>query len=86
MELKASSIYDKLETRFTKAGGAVTYLQLVNMISIQFADSSHLLLQIQEFQDNYIQITPNGHSKLSKDLTIFMSCSHLPKSYDTTTW
>ena len=45
-----------------------------------------LLPQIQEYQDNYAQITLNSHSQLSKDLATSMFCSHLPHSYEATTW
>ena len=46
-------IYDVLETTYGQAGGALTYLQLVNLVKIQFTDSMDLLSQIQQFQDNY---------------------------------
>ena len=49
----AKTLYEALETTFGKAGGASTYLQLVNMVKIQFTDSMDLLSQIQQFQDNY---------------------------------
>ena len=62
----------------------MTYLQLVNMVKIQFTDSMDLLSQIQQFQDNYNRITLNGHSQLSKDLATFMFCSSLPDSYKPT--
>ena len=65
-------------------GGALTYLQLVNMVKIQFTDLTHLLPQTQVFQDNYNQITSNGHSRLSEDLATFMFCSSLPDSYELT--
>ena len=48
----AKDMWDALETQFRKAGGATTYLQLVNMVKIQFTDSTDLLPQIQQFQDN----------------------------------
>ena len=80
----AKDVYDALETAFRKAGGASTYLQLVNMVKIQFTNSTDLLSQIQQFQDNYNQITLNGHSKLSEDLATFMFCSSLPDSYEPT--
>ena len=73
-------LLDALETTFGAAGGALTYLQLVNMVKIQFTDSTDLLPQIQGFQDNYAQISLNGHSKLSKDLATFMFCSSSPDS------
>ena len=68
---------DALEATFRAAGGALTYLQLSNMVKIQFTDSMDLLPQVQVFQDNYNCITSNGHSRLSKDLAIFMFCSSL---------
>ena len=64
----ANDLFDALEAAFGKAGGASTYLQLVNMVKIQFTNSTDLLSQIQQFQDNYNQITSNGHSRLSEDL------------------
>ena len=82
---EAYVIWMKLETRFGKAGGATTYLQLVNMVNIRFTDSMDLLPQIQEFQDGYSKIKLNGQSKLSKDLATFMFCSHPPDSYEGTT-
>ena len=45
----AKEILDGLETEFGAAGGAQTYLQLVNMVKIQFTDSTDLLPQIQNF-------------------------------------
>ena len=80
----AKNIYDALETTYRQAGGALTYLQLVNLVKIQFTDSMDLLSQIQQFQDNYNWITLNGHSRLSKDLATFMFCSSLPDSYKST--
>ena len=79
----AKEVLDALETEFGKAGGAQTYLQLVNMVKIQFTDSTDLLPQIQEFQDNYNLITSNGHSTLSEDLATFLFCC-LPDSYKPT--
>ena len=73
-----------LETTYGQAGGALTYLQLVNLVKIQFTDSTDLLSQIQQFQDNYNRITSNGHSQLSEDLATFMFCSSLPDSYEST--
>ena len=70
--------------KIQKGRGATTYLQLVNMVNIRFTNSTDLLLQIQEFQDNYNQILSIGHSELSEDLATFMLCSHLPKSYEAT--
>ena len=45
----AKDLFNVLETTFGKAGGASTYLQLVNMVKIQFTDSMDLLSQIQQF-------------------------------------
>ena len=53
----AKEILDGLETEFGTAGGAQTYLQLVNMVKIQITDGTDLLPQIQNFQDNYNLIT-----------------------------
>ena len=75
----------EFKNHYRKVGGAITYLQLVNMVKIQFTDSKDLLPQIQEFQENYTQIMSNGHSKLFKDLATFMFCSSLPDSYEPTT-
>ena len=63
----------------------LTYLQMVNMVKIQFTDLTKLLPQIQQFQDNYNMITLNGHSRLSDDLATFMFYSSLPDSYEPTT-
>ena len=80
----AKQILDSLETEFGAAGGAQTYLQLVNMVKIQITDLMDLLPQIQNFQDNYNLITSNGNSKLSEDLATFLFCSSLPDSYEPT--
>ena len=80
----AKEILDGLETEFGAAGGAQTYLQLVNMVKIQITDGSDLLPQIQNFQDNYNLITSNGHSKLSEDLATYLFCLSLPDSYEST--
>ena len=82
----AKEILDGREVEFGAAGGAQTYLQLVNMVKIQITDSMDLLPQIQSFQDNYNLITSNGHSKLSEDLATFLFCSSLPDSYKSTAW
>ena len=81
---RAHLLWEKLETDFGQAGGALTYLQLVNMVKIEFTDSTELLPQIQQFLENYNRITSNGHSKLSEDLATFMFCSSLPTSYEQT--
>ena len=80
----SKEVLDALETEFRAVGGARTYLQLVNMVKIQFTNSMDLLPQIQKFQDNYNLITSNGHSKLSKDLATFLFCLSLPDSYELT--
>ena len=82
----AKDLFNALEAAFGKAGGASTYLQLVNMVKIQFTDLMDLLSQIQQFQDNYNRIMSNGYSRLSKDLATFMFCSSLPESYKLTAW
>ena len=64
----SKEVLDALETEFGRAGGAQTYLQLVNMVKIQFTNSTDLLPQIQQFQDNYNLITSNGHSTPSDDV------------------
>ena len=64
---KVCDMWDELEKCFRKAGGASTYLQVVNMMKANFTNSSDLLLQIQELQQNYqrIRIMMNsGHNKL----------------------
>ena len=80
----AKEVLDALEMEFGAAGGAQTYLQLVNMVKIQITDSTDLLPQIQQFQNNYNLITSNGHSRLSEDLATFLFCSSLPDSYEST--
>ena len=81
----AKEVLDALETEFRAAGGgAQTYLQLVNMVKLQFTDSTDLLPQIQGFQDNYNLIMLNGHSRLSEDIATFMFCLSLPDSYKST--
>ena len=82
----AKEVLNTLETKYGKAGGAQTYLQLVNMVKIQFTNSTDLLPQIQNYQDNYNLITLNGHSTLSKDLATFLFCSSVPDSYEPTAW
>ena len=42
----AKDLYDALEATFGNVGGALTYLQLVNMVKIQFTDLTDLLSQI----------------------------------------
>ena len=81
--MTAKALWDALEVRFGKVGGAQTYLQLVNMITIM-TDSDSLLTQIQEFQENYMRILTNGHSTFSEDLVTFTFCSALPLSYEET--
>ena len=83
----AKEVLYALEAEFRAAvgrGGAQTYLQLVNMVKIQFTNLTNLLPQIQNFQGNYNLIMSNGHSKLYKDLITFMFCSSLPDSYEPT--
>ena len=73
----AKEVLDALETKFGAAGGAQTYLQLVNMVKLQFTNLMNLLPQIQQFQDNNNLITLNGYSRLSDNLATFMFCSSL---------
>ena len=80
----SKEVLDALEAKFGKVGGAQTYLQLVNMVKLQFTNSTDLLPQIQQFQDNYNLIMSNGHSNLSKDLATFLLYSSLPDSYELT--
>ena len=80
----AKQILDGLEAEFGAAGGAQTYLQLVNMVKIQITNSTDLLPQIQNFQDNYNLIMSNGNSKLSEDLAMFLFRLSLPDSYKLT--
>ena len=85
----AKEIWDALETRFGKAGGAQTYLQLVNMITIKMTNLENLLMQIQEFQENYTRILTNGHSTFSEILSHSLSAPHyhcLMKRQHTNTW
>ena len=77
-------VLNALETEFRAAGGAQPYLQLVNMVKLQFTNLTDLLPQIQQFLDNYNLIRSNGHSKLSEDLATFLFCSSLPDSYELT--
>ena len=48
----AKDLLDMLETKFGKAGGALTYLQLVNMVKISFTDMTELLPQIQQLHES----------------------------------
>ena len=80
----AKDIWDALEAKFGKAGGAQTYLQLVNMITIKMTNLETLLTQVQDFQENYTRILANGHSNFSEDLLTFTFCSVLPSSYEET--
>ena len=44
----SKEVLDALEAELRRAGGAQTYLQLVNMVKIQITDSTDLLPQIQK--------------------------------------
>ena len=59
---RAHLLWAQLEIDFGRVGGALNYLQLVNMVKIEFTDSMDLLPQIQQFLENYNRITSNGHS------------------------
>ena len=78
---EAATLWTTLETKYGKAGGATTYLQVVSLYKVHMTDSSPLLPQIQAFQENYMRILANGHSKLSEDIATFIFCSSLPTSY-----
>ena len=77
----AATLWTALETKYGKAGGATTYLQVVSLYKVHMTDSSPLLPQIQAFQENYMRILVNGHSKLSEDIATFIFGSSLPASY-----
>ena len=78
---EAATLWAALETKYGKAGGATTYLQVVSLYKVHMTDSSPLLPQIQAFQENYTRILANGHSKISEDIATFIFCSSLPTSY-----
>ena len=78
---EAATLLAALETKYGKAGGATTYLQVVSLYKVHMMDSSLLLPQIQAFQENYRRILVNGHSKISEDIATFIFCSSLPTSY-----
>ena len=81
----AATFWTHLETKYGKARGANTYLQLIGMIKQTFTDSADLLSQIQKFQENYQCMLSNGHSNIMGVLIVFMFCSALPDSYQDTT-
>ena len=74
-------LWAALEMKYGKAGWATTYLQVVSLYKVHMMDSSPLLPQIQAFQENYMQILANGHSKILEDIATFIFCSSLPTSY-----
>ena len=78
---EAATLWAALETKYGKAGGATTYLQVVSLYKVHMTDSSPLLPQIQAFQENYMRILVNSHSKISEDIATFIFCSSLPTSY-----
>ena len=78
---EAATLWAALETKYGKAGGATTYLQVVSLYKVHMMDSSPLLPQIQAFQENYTWILANSHSKISEDIATFIFCSSLPTSY-----
>ena len=77
----ADTLWTALETKYGKARGATTYLQVVSLYKVHIMDTTPLLPQIQNFQENYTQILANGHSKLSEDIATFIFCSSIPLSY-----
>ena len=78
---EAAMLWTALETKYGKAGGATTYLQVVSLYKVHMMDSSPLLPQIQALQESYTWILANGHSKISEDIATFIFCSSLPTSY-----
>src|SRR5882762_1158868 len=81
---RSDKAFTALETKYSKAGGAQTFLQLINVVHMSITDSKDLIPQIQTFQDNYDKINSNGFSKLSEDLAVYLLTSALPKRYETT--
>ena len=79
--MEAATLWAALETKYGKAGGATTYLQVVSLYKVHMTDSSPLLPPIQAFQENYMRILVNSHSKISEDIATFIFCSSLPTSY-----
>ena len=77
----ADTLWTALETKYGKARGATTYLQVVSLYKVHIMDTTPLLPQIQNFQENYTQILANSHSKLSEDIATFIFCSSIPSSY-----
>ena len=77
----ADTLWTALENKYGKARGATTYLQVVSLYKVHMTDSTLLLPQIQNFQENYTRILANGHSKLSEDIATFIFCFSLPTSY-----
>ena len=77
----ADTLWTALENKYGKARGATTYLQVVSLYKVHMMDSTLLLPQIQNFQENYTWILANGHSKLSEDIATFIFCFSLPTSY-----
>ena len=69
---EAATLWAALETKYGQAGGATTYLQVVSLYKVHMMDSSPLLPQIQAFQENYIWILVNSHSKILEDITTFI--------------
>ena len=78
---EAAMLWTALETKYGKAGGATTYLQVVSLYKVHMMNSTPLLPQIQAFQENYTWILANSHSKISEDIATFTFCSSLPTSY-----
>ena len=73
----AKEVLDALETKFGAAGGAQTYLQLVNMVKIQITDPTDLLLQIQQFQDNCNLTTASSWKTLQHSYSAQVSQTHM---------
>ena len=77
----ADTLWTALENKYGKAGGATIYLQVVSLYKVHITDSTPLLPQIKNFQENYTWILANSHSKISEDIATFIFCSSLPSSY-----
>ena len=77
----ADTLWTALETKYGKAGGATTYLQVVSLYKVHMTDSAALLPQIQNFQENYEWILANGHSQISEEIATYIFCSSLAISY-----
>ena len=67
----AKECWEILENKYAKAGGAVTYLQVLSLLKSVFTDED-ILSQLQKFQDDYQEVMSNGVSKISEDIAVFL--------------